>query len=110
MLQLLKAFIMIMLGFSLAYIDWEQFFRNLVPKLENIRNMPYFFAAVALAAFSYYILVYIPSVALVDSIHRRQDQAMSNEQGVVTKEVSLRQVVERRASWPLAYKKVVKKE
>ena len=71
MMQLMKSFMMIMIGFSLAYIDWEQFFRQLVPKLDNMRNVPQFLGAVAAAAFSYYLLVYIPSVMLVDSVHRR---------------------------------------
>ena len=70
-MQLMKSFMMIMIGFSLAYIDWEQFFRQLVPKLDNMRNVPQFLGAVAAAAFSYYLLVYIPSVMLVDSVHRR---------------------------------------
>ena len=81
-----------------------------MPKLDNMRNVPQFLGAVAAAAFSYYLLVYIPSVMLVDSMHRRQEQAIKEEPGVAVKELSLRYVVERRASWPLAYKKVVKKE
>ena len=101
-----------MMGFALAYIDWEHFFMLLVPKLENIRYMPRFLAGLVIAAISCYFLVYIPSSILCDSIHRRQEQAIEKEKGkgVAVKEISLRQVVERRASWPLAYKKVVKNE
>ena len=70
---------MIMIGFVLAYIDWEHFFRQLVPKLDNVTGMPCFMAGLVLAALSCYFLVYIPSSIICDSIHRRQEQVIKKE-------------------------------
>ena len=91
----MKSLLMIMIGFSLAYIDWELFFRKLVPKLDRMSNMPRFLAGLALAAVSCYFLVYIPSSILCDSIDRRQEFAKKKEEDnngrcVAIKEVSLR--------------------
>ena len=110
MIQFMQMFLVIILGFATAYIDWENLFKILVPRWEKIRNTPQLMGCLALTLVSYYLFVYIPSGILVDSIEKRQKMLMQTERRVTLKQISYRQVVERRASWPLAYKNVVMKE
>jgi len=90
MLKPIQTFLVILVGFSVAYIDWEQFFALLVPKWENVRSTPQFIACLAVCFLLYYGLVYVPSGILVASIKKREQKALKKEQGVELKEISYR--------------------
>ena len=71
MIEFMKFFLLIILGFAAAYIDWSGLFSRFGPRWEDLCN-PQLLACMTLIFISYVGLIYYPSKLLVDSIKKRQ--------------------------------------
>ena len=72
MIKLLQNFLAILIGFSIAYINWEEFLTNLIPRFQDIKNVGTLVVCLLLTLTSYFILIYIPGKMVVASIEKRE--------------------------------------